>query len=543
VTRVRRLVSLAMVPLVLTGAALALRLWGIQHGLPHPMGRPDELQVLDYTAGFGSGDWEPRWFIYPTFYFHVVYAWDQAALAIWRLWRERPDYFTLVKTNLAPLLLAGRTFSATTGALVVPVMWAIGRRTGGRLFAAVAAALVAGNYLLVRDAHALKPDAPLALGLLASLGLLARYAEAPTRRRAIAAGVAIGLTTAIKYNGVLLIIPALMADAIAPAPRARRFLPRVETWLLCVVAGVAFLAACPFLVLDWQRTWDTFLIANWNLYVTRPEALPPPDATLGERLANLLTTRSFGYHVAVSLRYGCGLAALLVMPIGLAMGFGRRAHPAVRLSAVFAIVCFLVAGASPVKLARYVAPAVPFVLLVVAAVVVRAVEVVPSHALRAVAAGLATAFLLAEPIGSSVAFDRIASRTDTRVLTSEWFAARPSATVAVLGAALFPTLGPVLLPPIRKVPLRIEPGALDAGKITHVVLVTHDALAFFTHATLGDLGPLVPRLRLVQTFSPFAGEPAGLFEAEDAFYVPFADFRGVVRPGPIVHIYEVTPPR
>jgi hypothetical protein len=55
---------------------------------------------------------------------------------------------------------------------------------------------------------------------------------------------------------------------------------------------------------------------------------------------------------------------------------------------------------------------------------------------------------------------------------------------------------------------------------------------------------LRPSLRLVATISPFAGDTppeSTLFELRDAFYVPLAGFADVVRGGPLVHIYSMTP--
>ena len=58
-------------------------------------------------------------------------------------------------------------------------------------------------------------------------------------------------------------------------------------------------------------------------------------------------------------------------------------------------------------------------------------------------------------------------------------------------------------------------------------------------------GALRPSLRLEHTISPFAGAsvPADtLFELRDGFYVPISGFAEVVRGGPIIQIYTVTPP-
>jgi hypothetical protein len=82
--RALRVDSVTAIVLGLTAIGLALRFWGIQHGLPHPTSRPDEREVLDHTAQFATWDLNPRWFIYPPFYFHVTWLWDELVLAVWR---------------------------------------------------------------------------------------------------------------------------------------------------------------------------------------------------------------------------------------------------------------------------------------------------------------------------------------------------------------------------------------------------------------------------------------------------------------------------
>jgi 4-amino-4-deoxy-L-arabinose transferase-like glycosyltransferase len=539
VSSARRIDPAVLAVVVLTGAALALRLWGIQHGLPHPTSRPDEREVLDHTAQFATGDWNPRWFIYPPFYFHLTWLWDEAVLAVWRLWRPRPDYFELLQTTLSPLLLGGRMLTALLGALTVPLAWAAGRELGGRRTGLVAAVLVAGSYLLVRDSHALKPDVPLAAGVLASLWLMARWVDAPTVRRAVLAGVAIGVATAFKYNAILLLAPILLADRLAPG--AGR-VPRPTAWLLGITGVLVFVALCPHLVLDFPRTYETYLIAKWNVYVTRPESLPPADAGWLERAGLFLRTRAFGYHLSVSLRCGCGLLVTIMAVPALTAALRREAPPFVRLGAAFAIFYYLVAGASPVKLARYLTPIVPLLLVLIADLVVRLADRAPAR-LRSAAVALLTVALVAEPLVVAVRFDRIASEPDTRVLAADWLARLPhGGIVALIGSGGFPLSEPVLPPTVRRATFRPDPAALRAAGVTHVITVWHHALGFFARGTADDLGPVLPTVRLVAEFSPYRGEPAGWFEEEDAFFIPFRGFPGVVRPGPLIRIYATAPP-
>lgn len=528
----------AMALLTVVGAVL--RYWGIQHGLPHPGSRPDERELLEHTGSFAAGDWNPRWFIYPTFYFHLTWLWDEALLAIWRLWRPRPSYSELVQTNLAPLLLTGRMLTAAFGTLMIPIAYAIGRRMQSGALGLIAATLIAGNYLLVRDAHALKPDVHLALGVLVSVWLLARYATAPTLRNALLAGVAIGLTTALKYNGILLLIPAYVADLMTPRRTQRALVPSRLVIVLGITAVASFLAACPFLVTDFARTYETYLIATRNVYVTRPESVAPPDADWLTRAWIFLRTRSFGYHLTLSLRYGCGLAiALLTLP-ALLFTLRRGSHPMSKLAAVFCVVYYLVAGASPVMLARYFTPIVPLVLLLVAELLLAVVAPLP-QAVRGLAAAVATAALLAEPLYAAIAFDRIAAQTDTRVLATEWMTQLPSGSVvAVVGTGPFAMTEPVFpVMVVRRIALPADGETFRSLGITHVMTVWHHDLGFFSQGSIEQLGSHASELKLAVEMSPFAGPPAGAFEREDAYYIPFHHFSGVVRPGPLLRIYSV----
>src|SRR5881296_1648316 len=126
-----RRVASAAVFLALVGLAGGLRFWGIHQSLPLVAGRPDEREALAYTAGFPAGDLNPRWFIYPNFYFYLVWGWEELVLGVRRLWRETPSYPTMLATALPSLILYGRLLSAAAGTATVALLYAIGRRVGG----------------------------------------------------------------------------------------------------------------------------------------------------------------------------------------------------------------------------------------------------------------------------------------------------------------------------------------------------------------------------------------------------------------------------
>jgi 4-amino-4-deoxy-L-arabinose transferase-like glycosyltransferase len=535
-----RLGRLALV-LVVAGAAI-LRVWGLDHGLPHPSARPDEREVLEATRTFPAGDLHPRWFIYPSLYLYLVWLAGEAALAARRLWMPTPGYAEVLATSLPTLLLAGRALSAAAGVATVVLTYVLGRRAGGPGAGLLAALLVAVNPLEVRDAHALKPDTALSLALLAGLGAIAWWHARPEPGRALATGAVIGLGMGLKYNAVLLLVPAWASDVARGAGRGlRRWLPSVSLLVVAAAAVAVFVATGPYVLIDFARFRLTFFFSMFAEYATRPEARVPPSAGWLEALGRALETRAFGYHLAVSLRHGCGLAMALATPVALVVALARRTSPLLVLAAGFAPFYWLVIGASPVLLTRYFTPLVPVLALPVAALVAAAAARLPRGAARVVFAAVATVALAAEPLALSVAHVRLAARTDTRVEALGWMARHlpADAVVAVLGGGLFRYADPVLPAGVRAVPPGTPVADYPRLGVTHVVV--HDHRLGFSRPRPADLDALAPHLALLAEFDPYPRGPAGVFEAHDAFYIPLYGYAGVERPGPRVRIYAYTP--
>lgn len=524
---------------VIVLVAAALRFWGVDLGLPNPNTRPDEREMLAFTGGFRAGDFNPRWFVYPNFFFYISWAWIEVGLALQRLRVETPGYVALLHTDLAPLLFWGRTLSATAGTLTVPLVYWIGRRLRGPACGLAAAALLAGCWLHVRDSHFLKTEALLALAVLIAIDRVAVWAQRERRRDAVIAGIAIGLAMGVKYPAVFLVVPAWCADRQRAGRRGRRWLPSGDLVVLALVGALTFFAVCPFLLLDMARSSDTIELLKLALYATRPEAGAPADAGGLAALVKWITTRTFAYHLTVSLRFGIGLVATLALPIAIGRALVR---PDVlpKMAAVFCILFYLVAGASPVHLARYITPLTPLMALLLADLIVAVAARTGSPRGRAMAAIALTALLVAEPLHASIAADRIAARTDTRVLATDWLRANlPKGTgVGILGTVLLPQGEPELPLKLRAVRWQeATPQAVAASDATY--LLTHDHWLPFSHVDPAVIAALAPQLELVADWSPTTGPADPVFEREDAYYIPYARFTNVERPGPHVRLYRI----
>ena len=71
--------------------AAALRVWGLEFGLPLAESRPDEITIAYQAMKFGRGDLNPHSFNYPTLFKYVAFGLYGAYYAIGRALDTFPD--------------------------------------------------------------------------------------------------------------------------------------------------------------------------------------------------------------------------------------------------------------------------------------------------------------------------------------------------------------------------------------------------------------------------------------------------------------------
>lgn len=194
---------------LLAGAA-AIRLVGLQYGLPFPLLNPDEANIVPraWRMSHGGG-LDPGWFDYPSLLLEV--------LAPFQYWADEPSYL------VARLVMVALALGSIAAA------WWLGGRAYGLLAGFVAAAVTAVATVHVEYSRMAVTDVPLTLGVAATLALL-------VQGRLLPAGIAVGLAAGFKYPGFVLLVPLLVAGwgqwrrvAVAAA-----------------LAPVAFLATSPY---------------------------------------------------------------------------------------------------------------------------------------------------------------------------------------------------------------------------------------------------------------------------------------------------------
>src|SRR3954454_3416920 len=102
-------------------AGLLLRVLGLQFGLP-AVYNPDEVAIMSRALAFAKGSLNPHNFLYPTFYFYVLFAWVGVYLAgVWATGgvTSLSALAELYFTNPTGIFTAGRALGAAAGTATI----------------------------------------------------------------------------------------------------------------------------------------------------------------------------------------------------------------------------------------------------------------------------------------------------------------------------------------------------------------------------------------------------------------------------------------
>ncbi len=351
----------SLLPALVCGLALALRLPGLTWGLPDPTHlfsyHPDEYHSLRGLLSLVlAGDLNPHFFNYGSLYLYLVIVavlllHPGAALSAWG---EQ-----ILTGQAGPLLRAwtldARLVSVLTSVLTVYAVYLLGRRLmdhGGGLSSALLLAVVPLAVLL---AHYGTVEATQALFITLSLYFCVLLFDRPGGRVLVWAGACAGLAASAKYNGGLVLVAPLLAAVLAPEPEGRRRTVVGVAGRIAVVLGsaaLAFALTSPYTFLAWGEA-------------QRDLAFEIRHMRLGEGLPLVADPSGFSYHLRHLLAPGLGPALLLAMA-----GAGwvvyrreRRWYPLL----LFAVLWLITISLAKVRYPRYeLALLPPLVLLAVA---------------------------------------------------------------------------------------------------------------------------------------------------------------------------------
>jgi 4-amino-4-deoxy-L-arabinose transferase-like glycosyltransferase len=520
--------------------AAAVRLWALDFGLPYIQARPDETQVIDVTLQFLRGNLAPRFYDYPW-----LYMWVLTGLYLgYFLWGTLTGVFGSVADLVAswpvrwePFFIISRALSAAAGTATVFVVFRLGRHLWGEAAGLAAAFFLSLTFLHVRDSHFGTTDAAMTMLIMVSVSLLMRAHATESRRTFRLAGVAAGLAAATKYNAVLLAVPILASQALhvidSPGERLRAaFDGRVQRF--GVPFALMFFVGIPFVLFDPEPFWIAMRELRHSMQYGTP---------------NLGLDNGWVHHLRFSLRYGLGFP-LLAAGLAGAAGLLLRAPRVGVLLLSFPVAYYLVAGSLRNLFFRYAIPVLPFLCLTAAYLLcecTRRIRLpgaqgsrVRSCAAAAVTAVAAVCLVLPSAV-STWRFNRVLSQTDNRVLVADWFDQNVPAGSSVLQSGSI--YGYAQLDPQRFVQWRWD-------RIRRIFLVNQRPATGRPDWILVQDSPLPSATQEIVRewlrdgyafawqFTAFSPNGRSVYDQQDAFFVPFAGFDSVKRPGPNFSLYQ-----
>lgn len=520
--------------LVIFLLAFLLRVNGLAFGLPYVY-HDDEHQYVDAGVAFLQGPQptldELQKLNNPPLFKTVLGAFD------WLYVAGLTGDFKATVTDpgwRAFFQYTGRLTSAAAGVLTVALLFAVGRRLYNQTVGVLAALFLAASFLPVRESHFAVNDAPLTLLVVVTLYLAAGILRRGAWFHYLAAGVAIGLAVAVKYTGVYLVTVLLAAHGFYGYRQRAGWLQFIlsrRLWAGLVLIPVSFAAAAPVAVWAW------------------PETL--------RRVGQLSEYGQSGYHDLLldpaggwifylkTLGWGAGWPMALAFAAAVALALFRRDRRD-WLLLIFPLLLYLLMGSQQMFFVRFILPALPPLLVLVAAGLFRLKR---RFGLRPATLATASILLLLQPLVMSLWLGAVLSRTDTRQQAAEWLQQNvPAGSVLYTEMHAIPrydVTGRVNLPYIQEKEQSFEGDQhlarlqergvqyILASDFHHDRAFSNPEIEAGRQRWLAELNGLNP----VQEFQPY-WLPGDWFSF-DQRYGPWSETLLRRQPGPVIRVYAL----
>jgi hypothetical protein len=386
---------------VLLAVAFGLRIWGVDHGLPYAYNADENAHFVTRAIGLFGHGWDPNYYVNPPAYTYLAHL----LLGAW--YGGRQGVSNAFATDPTQIWILTRVLAAVLGTLAIWLTYLAGSRLVDRRVGLLSAGIFTVAFLPVFYSKLALNDvptlAPLCLALWGTAGVL-RYGRS---RDYVAAGIGLGLACATKYTGGIVLVPLIAAAVVQfTAPGGRAGAARGIV-LAGVVALVAFLAANPYALLN----WDAFT-----------NGLTHQSDASGDAAGKLGLTQGNGYlYYLWSFGWGLGWIPLLFAVGGaVRLWFDERRLVWVLVPAVVLFVLFM--GSQERYFGRWLMPVFPFVCILAAYAAFELADwserfwpaLKPTFVVAVVVA------VCAQGLVYSLHSGLVMSRGDTRNLAREW---------------------------------------------------------------------------------------------------------------------------
>jgi len=400
---VRRAAPVVILAAIL-GVAFGLRLWGITSGLPQSYVADEYDFVHAVLRMMKGGDLNPHSWYHPSLQPYLALA---TYTAVFLLEVPRGRWSHVHQITEEDMLYWGRFTGVMAGTATVLATFFLARRLFGPRVGLLAAALMAVFPAAVQHSQYNKPDPVLALMTTISVLVILVYLERGGGARALAAGAVIGLSLSAKYNGIVVIVPFLLAVAFR---HGRRALTRPDLYVGGAGIVLGFVLGCPY------------FLSEFNIFLDHVADDIYTYAYAGR--AGAEGVDNWAGHATYTYRYGAGIWATMAAVCGLGLVLYRM-NAALAVFVSFPILYYGYYSTQRVNYRPNLLPIYPFLAVLAAYACVELLRWGASRArphgplIRLASAGLLLA-LLAPPLRTAVRYNIETTRRDTGNEAREW---------------------------------------------------------------------------------------------------------------------------
>ncbi|MFH0860917.1 MAG: glycosyltransferase family 39 protein [Candidatus Altiarchaeota archaeon] len=409
-----------------------LRVDNLGFGLPLIFNR-DEPRIVDNAIRMvESGDWNPRFFVYPPFMIYLT-AFAYKALLFF-------EHIGIVHVDTPLIYLTSRFLSAFFGTLTIFVVYLLGKESADEKTGMVAALFLAVAPLHVEHSHYAVIHVPVTFFITLCLYFCVLAIRRGGVRYYVGASVSAGLAASTSYVGGLLLIPIVITFFLErlfsikfDGSKNLKHLSLIFIVLVLPIASYLFLA--PYTLLDYDGFFEDF---NRQFDFATSDA----GALISDETPGLF------FYLGIPLSEGLGIKLELLSILGLlyALLHFRREY---LVLLYWAVPYYLSISQLSLKYDRYILPIVPPLLLFASMLLLEIVNTFSRFFKKYSSKSTTTIFalilllsILLYPWSSlQTTFYKttwinnfLFGETDTRTLAFEWFEENvPSDAVVVRG--------------------------------------------------------------------------------------------------------------
>ena len=503
--------------------AFFLRVWGLDFGLPYKL-HPDEDKYVDPALTWHTTGQMDLEFINPPLFTYALTAAD------WLWFALVP--FTSSEQWVTGAYMFARLWSVFFSMLTIPLAYAIGKRLYNRQAGLVALGMLSGLFLAAREAHFAVNDTAVTFFVLLAIYFSIRLSQQGRLSTSLAAGASVGLAMAAKLTGGIAVLSLLLAHSLLDKKKL------LYAVLSLGVALGAFLAVSAHILGEWPR----FVEAITQHLEFGAEGYK------GLRMAPMTGWGFYGYV----LGWGMGWPMLLAVCLAL-IGVAWRRRRQELVLAIVPLALFIYMGGQKIVFARFLLPAIPPLVVLVAIKLVALAKRWPFWQRHQGGIwSLAIGVLLVQPLANSIWFDHLLAMPDTREVATQWFIEQFPQDTAVVRETYSILPSTVFLG--RDWPYKLHSlsgsdqleGGVDrylAREAELIVLSNFSSgrvreSAAEEEMRLKQLAQLGEKATLIEVFDPYVANYDGWLYL-DELYGPAAEVLQRVRAGPLIKVYRL----